>query len=262
VAKPGAKPKNMKLYNKIKDEIYKEQPKHSLYRSARIIKEYKKESGEFDEQSKPKMNIKKWFKQRWVSLPDYLNGNLVECGNSKLPLYPLCRPLEIAKRLKPEEIKDMIAKKQLLKEKPLKTSSIIKSDRLNIKPTITGLGAKKPEKKGVKLGVAKKPDFPSGITKDIFLEVARGVAKMKGFDPNLLQLAPDNSPYKLVYNGIKFGRKGYFDFIQYLYLVNKDEIQLEEAEMNRNNYLKRASNIKGNWRNKISPNLLAMSILW
>ena len=94
------------------------------------------------------------------------------------------------------------------------------------------------------------------------MEVARGVAKMKGFDPNLLQLAPDNSPYKLVYNGIKFGRKGYFDFIQYLYLVNKDEIQLEEAEMNRNNYLKRASNIKGNWRNKISPNLLAMSILW
>ena len=40
-------PKNKKLYEKVKDEIYKEYPKHSAYRSGLLVKEYKKRGGEY-----------------------------------------------------------------------------------------------------------------------------------------------------------------------------------------------------------------------
>ena len=55
---------------------------------------------------------------------------------------------------------------------------------------------------------------------------------------------PDN-------NYVHFGDKRYEDFTQH---KNKDRQQ---------NYLKRISNIKGNWKNnKYSPNNLSMNILW
>ena len=50
---------------------------------------------------------------------------------------------------------------------------------------------------------------------------------------------------------VHFGDKRYEDFTQY---ENKDRKQ---------NYFKRSSNIKGNWKNnKYSPNNLSMNILW
>jgi hypothetical protein len=50
---------------------------------------------------------------------------------------------------------------------------------------------------------------------------------------------------------IYFGAAGYSDFTQH---KNKDRQQ---------NYKKRSSNIKGNWKNnKYSPNNLAINILW
>ena len=50
---------------------------------------------------------------------------------------------------------------------------------------------------------------------------------------------------------VHFGDKRYEDFTQHKY---KDRQQ---------NYLKRSSNIKGNWKNnKYSPNNLSMNILW
>lgn len=52
-------------------------------------------------------------------------------------------------------------------------------------------------------------------------------------------------------NKIHFGQMGYEDFTKH-----KDE-------QRRQNYLKRASNIKGEWRqNKFSPNNLSINILW
>jgi hypothetical protein len=114
----------------------------------------------------------------------------------------------------------------------------------------------------MKLSPTIKPDFPSGIDPQVFLETARGIAKLKGFDPKLLTLAPKGSKKKLIYNKIPFGQKQYFDFIQYLYLVNKGEINLDAAEKERDDYLKRSEKIKGTWREKLSPNLLAREILW
>jgi hypothetical protein len=50
---------------------------------------------------------------------------------------------------------------------------------------------------------------------------------------------------------VHFGDSRYEDFTQH---KNKDRQQ---------NYLKRSSNIKGNWKNnKYSPNNLSMNILW
>ena len=40
-------PKNKKLYEKVKDEIYKEYPKHSAYRSSLLVKTYKAKGGEY-----------------------------------------------------------------------------------------------------------------------------------------------------------------------------------------------------------------------
>ncbi len=40
--KKSPKPTDPKLYQKIKEKIYKEQPKHSAYRSGRLVSEYKR----------------------------------------------------------------------------------------------------------------------------------------------------------------------------------------------------------------------------
>jgi len=61
----------------------------------------------------------------------------------------------------------------------------------------------------------------------------------------LVKSATPNNKY------VHFGDKRYEDFTQH---KNKDRQQ---------NYLKRSSNIKGNWKNnKYSPNNLSMNILW
>ena len=143
-SKGKGKPTNPDLYQSIKEKIYKEQPKHSLFRSARIVKEYKQEKGKFEEDSnKNKMNIPIWLKQNWISLNDYARGDIVPCGSSntqdRYNEYPLCRPLAITEQLTKPQIKEMIKQKNILKEKPIKTEKITGNKKLNIGPTKTGL---------------------------------------------------------------------------------------------------------------------------
>jgi hypothetical protein len=138
-------PKDKELYEKIKKDIYEKNPKHSLFRSAQIVKEYKKQGGEFEEGQLPEMNIEKWFQQKWISANDYYhNKEKIPCGNSntqeKFGEYPLCRPLKILESLKDEDIKKMIDKKNDLKDKHLITEKILDTDKYNIKSTITGMG--------------------------------------------------------------------------------------------------------------------------
>lgn len=163
------------LYDKIKKRIYKEQPNHSLYRSARIVKEYKKAGGEYEyvkkskssrssknnsknnsvnrsiknnkskskSKSKKEMNIPLWFNQKWISINDYIRGNIKPCGSTDTFVlykeYPLCRPLQIAKSLSNKELKKMINEKNKLKKKPLITQKILGTDKFNIKPTKSGI---------------------------------------------------------------------------------------------------------------------------
>ena len=138
------KPTNQKLYNEIKKRIYYENPKHSLFRSALLVKEYKDKGGEYDDESKPDMNINKWFEQNWISLNDYYhNKSKVPCGSSNTEMkfneYPLCRPLKIAESLTQEQMKKMIDEKNKLGKKHLITKDILGTDEFNIKSTKSGM---------------------------------------------------------------------------------------------------------------------------
>ena len=42
-----SEPANKKLYEKVKDEIYKKYPKHSAYRSGLLVKSYKEAGGTY-----------------------------------------------------------------------------------------------------------------------------------------------------------------------------------------------------------------------
>jgi hypothetical protein len=257
----SGKPLDTELYNKTKEKVYSENPKHSLFRSAQVVKEYKKAGGEYDDEKKPKMNIRKWFRQRWISINDYYhNKKIVPCGSSnteeKFNEYPLCRPLKIAESLKPEEMKKMIDKKNELKQKPLLTNKLLKTDKYNIKSTFTGMGK---DKFLIQLEKIKYP-----INK--YLNDAKIVAKKEGYDPEKLSFA-NNNDNKLKYEspeGIKyFGKSGYGDFLIWKFKEKNNEVRKGYAKMKRNVFRKSHSAITKMYNlNKFSPNELAIKILW
>ena len=51
-------PKDKKLYEEVKEEIYKKYPKHSAYRSGLIVQEYKKRGGTYEgKETKQKQQV-------------------------------------------------------------------------------------------------------------------------------------------------------------------------------------------------------------
>jgi hypothetical protein len=257
----SSKPSDEKLYNEIKEKVYAKNPKHSLFRSGQVVKEYKKAGGEYDDVEDADMNIKKWFKQKWISLNDYYhNGDIVPCGSSntedKFSEYPLCRPLKIAKALKPKEMKKMIDKKNELEEKPLITKKLLKTDKYNIKATNTGMGMDKFIKQ------LHSIDFPP----ESYLQVAQKVAKREGYDPKKLSFA-NNNDNKLVYDSPEgkkyFGKAGYGDYIIWLFKERNDEVKKGYADVKRNVFRKSHNKISELYNlGKYSPNELALKILW
>ena len=69
------KPVDMKLYNKIKANVYRDIPKHSAYRSGIVVQKYKKAfSKKYGNKKEPyhgkktmKRGIGRWFKEKWVN---------------------------------------------------------------------------------------------------------------------------------------------------------------------------------------------------
>ena len=98
----------------------------------------------------------------------------------------------------------------------------------------------------------------SGGAIDKYIAMAKEFAKRAGYkDWDSLRRA-DDGEHKLELRGVKFGRKGYGDFIKY----SLDE-GVDEAQKHRSAYLARATNIKGDWaKDMYSPNSLAINILW
>jgi hypothetical protein len=234
-------PLNKKLYEQVKKEIYEKQPKHSLYRSGRVIKEYIKRGGKFKENKNDnqKMNMPLWFKQDWIDIGSYLEGKIKKCGSVKQEgEYPLCRPLKIAEKLGKDNLKKMLKAKQELGPKPLITEKIIGSDDYNIKPTLTGLG-----------------DF----NKKKYIELVKANAKKNGYDPKLIKEAKDGI-HKFIYNSpdgpVAFGRVGYNDYL--IYKLTEPEI----ADEKRKNYRARAVGQMKHTNNKYSPASLSFFILW
>lgn len=95
------------------------------------------------------------------------------------------------------------------------------------------------------------------------------------------ELLKVSDPKKVVYNAIKYfndpniiiylstnSKKKYMILDDKGHQINFGDINAEDFTKHNNlirryNYLKRATNIKGNWRNnKYSPNLLSINLTW
>jgi hypothetical protein len=118
-------PNDPELYDRVKKEITERVPQHSLYRSALIVKEYKRRGGTYrDGQSR---GITKWFKENWLSANDFLRGNKVKCGDNnaeKWDEYPLCYAEKRLKTFTKDELRNLIDKKTQLGQKHLPTKEI------------------------------------------------------------------------------------------------------------------------------------------
>lgn len=260
----NGKPKDEKLYKRIKEKIYENNPRHSLFRSALIQKEYKRAGGTYEKAKGEPLEkagkINKWFNQKWISLNDYIRGLILDCGSSdteaKYGEYPLCRPLKLAEKLGKNKIKKMIEEKNKLEEKPLQTEKLFNTKEFNIKSTLTGTGKDKFIKQLEKL------NFPP----EAYLMVAREVAKREGYDPEKLTFS-NNNDNKLKYDspeGIKyFGKAGYGDYIIWLFKEKKGQVAGGYADMKRRVFRKSHGAIsKIHNLNKFSPNELSINILW
>ena len=57
--------KNKKLYEQVKEEIYKKYPKHSAYRSGLLVKEYKKRGGAYTGSKNKDEGLSAWYREKW-----------------------------------------------------------------------------------------------------------------------------------------------------------------------------------------------------
>ncbi len=249
------KPQDKELYKKIKEEFYKKYPKHSLFRSALIVKEYLKQGGKYEGENN-KMNIKKWFNQKWLSANDYLRDKIVPCGSANTEEdyneYPLCRPKKILEKIDKADLKKLIDEKNDLKEKHLITKKILNTDKYNVKPTMTGTGKNK---------IFKNQLEEIDLTPENYLNLVKIVAEHRKYNPNLLKIA-DDGIHKLEYNNVKFGRVGYNDKIIYSWLEKLKEVPEGTTKKKYINYRKRAREIMQKTKNKYSPASLSFNLIW
>ena len=60
-----SEPTNKKLYENVKEEIYKKHPKHSAYRSGLLVQEYKRQGGTYKGKEKQDEGLNMWFRSKW-----------------------------------------------------------------------------------------------------------------------------------------------------------------------------------------------------
>ena len=58
-----ATPSNTKLYEQVKNEIYKKNPVHSAYRSALLVKTYKERGGTYKGKENKSSGLNRWFSE-------------------------------------------------------------------------------------------------------------------------------------------------------------------------------------------------------
>jgi len=246
-------PLDKELYNKIKEEVYKNNPRHSLFRSALIVKLYKAQGGKFKGKL-DKMNIDKWFNQKWMSANDYYHNNkLIPCGSSntmeKFNEYPLCRPEKIIKSMTRDELKKLIDEKNKLKEKHLITKNVLGTEKYNIKSTLTGMGKFNNQLKEV------------GLDENKYLKIVKKIAEKRGYNPEKLKISNDGL-HKLEYNGVRFGRVGYNDKIIYMWMEKQGKVPKGTTIKKYTNYRARAEKVMKATNNKYSPSSLSYYLIW
>lgn len=224
-------PLDQELYDKIKQDIYSKYPKHSIYRSMMIVREYLRQGGEYATAKTKKSSTKTWLDEQWTSANDYYHtGKFIQCGNSdtmkKYGEYPLCYARERLLEFTRDELGKLIKEKTMLGKRHLGTKEM------------TGKGQK---------------EYP--IHDIVNLPNVRKMARAEGYDPKRI-LPPTKKNSKLSYltpdgRRINFGHASYESYDRH-----KDELRRER-------YLKRATNMKGNWRDdKYSANNLSIHLLW
>jgi hypothetical protein len=122
-----AVPLNTKLYDTVKKAAdSKFFAKTSAYKSAWIVREYKKRGGAYSSPKKSRQpsGLRRWFAEAWVDMerPVRKNGKIVayeQCGrnnasNNKKALtgrYPYCRPSRRVTRHTPATVRELSSKR-------------------------------------------------------------------------------------------------------------------------------------------------------
>lgn len=112
--KEGEGINNPDLYEKAKEIVYKQYPKHSAYRSGQLVKKYKELGGTYSGKKPTKTGIARWFKEEWADI-----------GNKEYPVYRPTKRVSKETPLTVSEIDPVQAKKQIaLKQKIKGTSNL------------------------------------------------------------------------------------------------------------------------------------------
>jgi len=214
---------NPTLYEKARDIVYKQYPKHSAYRSGQLVQKYKELGGTYSG-SKPKGGLTSWFKEDWRDI-----------GNEDYPVYRPTKRINkdtplLASEIDPKNLKEQIELKQELK-----------GDK-NLPPFLKGGSVENISKSNPIWKVSnpilaqKKLNKYIGNHTPLFLSTRK--------DKKYMVLDPDGKK-------VHFGNINYEDFLKH------------QSLQRRSSYISRATNIKGDWkRNKYSPNNLAIHVLW
>jgi hypothetical protein len=280
----GSIPIDKALYEKAKAIVYPKYKKPSAYRSGALIKKYKELGGKFKEQGERKLG--RWFKEDWKDV-----------GNKDYPVYRPTKRITKDTPLTPEEIDPENLELRIAEKQKIKGTKNL-SPFFHLRGAASqydwggdedvyydedGKEVSKDEYEkevsdGSEEDLPQQPQFvgdPSQFkimpfdpnnpmmymgsgNKADFLAQAKAYAKKAGYkDWNKIKYANDGV-HKLELNGVKFGRKGYGDFIEY---GMKDGAK--EAQKHRKAYLARATKMPGNWKgDKMSKNNLAIKVLW
>lgn len=132
--------KTSKIYKEVKKEAdTKFKDKTGIYKSAWIVREYKKRNGKFKGKKPKNIGLKRWFKEEWIRI-DYKTGKVMRKKGKKLPCgrsnkemnenvkKGLCRPYKKVNKKTPKTFKELGLKelKRRAKLKKKNPNKIIK----------------------------------------------------------------------------------------------------------------------------------------
>jgi hypothetical protein len=282
VGEGGAEPVDKDLYEKAKAEVYPKYDKPSAYRSGALVKRYKELGGKFkDTGGKP---LARWFKEDWKDVgnkeyPVYRPTNRITKDTPLTPgeIDPENMALQIREKQKirgkknlppfkgkgendwggDEDVYYDESGKEISKDEYEKEFSDGSDEEIQYPPQPQFVGDPT-QFKPMPFDPNNPMMYMGSGNKEDYLKKAKAFAKKAGYkDWNNLKYATDGV-HKLELNGVKFGRKGYGDFIEY---GMKEGPQT--AQKHRKAYLARATKMPGEWKDEpMSKNNLAIKVLW